>query len=77
MQERLSEKTIESVFEVIANEQDAFANMKGTIVHHEFDNKLIEKIELAHTQRESNELDKLKAIADQSLKSLSVKTLNS
>jgi hypothetical protein len=69
MQERLSEKTIESVFEVIAKEQDAFANMKGTIVHHEFDNKLIEKIELAHTQRESNELDKLKAIADQSLKS--------
>jgi Ti-type conjugative transfer relaxase TraA len=68
-QERLSEKTIESVFEVIAKEQDAFANMKGTIVHHEFSEKLMQKIELAHTQRETNELDKLKAIASQSLES--------
>lgn len=66
-QERLTTKHVASAFSIIEKEQDLIANMHGKIVYHSFDKDLMQKAELAYTQKENNDLGSLKKIALQSL----------
>lgn len=66
-QERQKSQDIETVFKAIEKEQNIYADMKGNILHHSFDAKLLQKAETAFVQKENNELNKLKDIAQKSL----------
>ena len=74
--ERIKSNSIDSVFIAIEKEQEKLADLHGNIKHYADSKTLVDKCELAHTQRETNELDKLKEIAHQSLEN-GVKTKES
>jgi Ti-type conjugative transfer relaxase TraA len=66
-EKRRSSKNIKETFDLLEKEQDTYANMRGNIIYHQSDKALLEKIEIAHVQKETNGLNDLKEAADHSL----------
>ena len=65
--ERVASKTIEGALVSIKKEQNMLADLNGNIDYHSSNQELMSKIELAYTQRENRDFDKLEAIAQKSL----------
>jgi len=65
--ERVASKTIEGALDSIKKEQNMLADLNGNIDYHSSNQELMSKIELAYTQRENRDFDKLEAIAQKSL----------
>lgn len=64
---RLKSTTPELALTAIHKEQDTLANLHGNIKYFTHNQELMSKIELAYTQRENRDFDKLEAIAQKSL----------
>jgi hypothetical protein len=62
-------ESVDTAFVAIEKEQNHLANQHGTVKHLDFETELLAKCELAHNQREDNNLGDLKDISNQALMS--------